>query len=230
MLCCLLKIASPTHTGYVSEGFVSGGSEGDCQGQASGQAGPYEQGVLLRLTLGARVEMSQQRRGITHLAGVARGSLGRQKALRSGFGDFSRMCSLWWLGGVNWTCLPPLQPLYRLIEGYMVHVLDGKFFVLEASSVCSNVVPSMSRDQHYVLLCLLGIMRMVVWTTRQKEFHAGEKFSSLQLVSFFRHQLKVKIRAERARLSSWNFGKRWVKISRLVRVRGADLEWLLDAT
>lgn len=123
-----------------------------------------------------------------------------------------------------------VQPLCRLIEGYMVRVLDGKFFVLEASSVCSNVVPSISRDQHYVLLCLLGIMRMVVWTTRQKEFHAGEKFSSLQLVSFFRHQLKVKIRAERARLSSWNFGKRWVKISRLVRVRGADLEWLLDAT
>lgn len=48
----------------------------------------------------------------------------------------------------------------------MVHVLDGKFFVIEASSVCANVVLSLKMDLHYILLYLLSIMWIVVCTTR----------------------------------------------------------------
>lgn len=88
----------------------------------------------------------------------------------------------------------------------MVRVLGGKSFVLEARSVCSNIVPQLKRNEHYVFVCLLGIMRIVIWTTRQKEVHGGE------------------IRAKRRRLSSSKFGKRWLNASRLVRLRGANLE------
>lgn len=133
------------------------------------------------------------------------------------------------LGFIFFDC-SVVRPLCKLIEGYMVRVLGGKSFVLEARSVCSNVVPQMKRNEHYVFLCLLGIMRVVIWMTRQKEFYGGEKFSSSQLVLFFKHQLKIKIRAERKRLSSSKFGERWLNVSRLVHLRGANLEWHLEVT
>lgn len=45
------------------------------------------------------------------------------------------------------------HPLCTMIESYMIHVLDRKFFVLKACSVYANVVLLLKRDQHYVLLC-----------------------------------------------------------------------------
>ena len=123
---------------------------------------------------------------------------------------------------------PVVRPLCKLLEGYMVRILDGKFFVLEASSVCSNVVPRLNRQEHYVFLCLLGVMRVVIWTTRKKELCEDESFPSQTLVAFFKHQIKVKIRSERKRLSSLEFGERWVTVARLCRVVGANLIFSLD--
>ena len=107
---------------------------------------------------------------------------------------------------------PVVRPLCKLLEGYMVRILNGKFFVLEASSVCSNVVPKLNRQGHYVFLCLL-------WTTRKKELFEDESFSSQTLVAFFKHQIKVKIRSERKRLSSLGFGERWVTCALVSRGR-----------
>ena len=119
------------------------------------------------------------------------------------------------------------QPLCKLIEGYMVRALHGQYFVLDASAVCSNVVPSLEKNEHYVLQCLLGIMRVVIWTTRQKAFHEGETFSPVQLVAYLKHQLKVKIRVERTRQSSSEFVERWVKAAQLCQLKGAKIEWHL---
>ena len=121
---------------------------------------------------------------------------------------------------------PVVRPLCKLLEGYMVRILKGKFFVLEASSVCSNVVLRLNRQEHYVFLCLL----VVIWTTRKKELYEDESFSCQTLVSFFKHQIKVKIRSERKRLSSLEFGKRWVTVARLCRVVGASLIFNHDIT
>ena len=104
---------------------------------------------------------------------------------------------------------PVVQPLCKVLDGYMVCILNGKFFVLEASSVCSNVVPKLNRQEHYVFLCLLCIMRVVIWMTKKKELYEDVSFSSQTLVAFFKHQIKVKIQSERKRLSSLEFGKRW---------------------
>ena len=59
--------------------------------------------------------------------------------------------------------------------------------------MCSNVVPRLNRQEHYVFLCLLGVMRIVIWTTRKKELYEDESFSSQTLVAFYKHQIKVKI-------------------------------------
>lgn len=46
------------------------------------------------------------------------------------------------------------------------------------------------------VLCLLAVMRMVIWTTRMKKF-TGHCLSSNHLVASFKHQLKANIRVER---------------------------------
>ena len=108
-------------------------------------------------------------------------------------------------------------PLCKLLEGYMVRILNGKFFVLEASSVCSNVVPRLS------VSLLTRVMRVVIWTTRKKELCEDESFSSQTWWHFSNTKLKVKIHSERKRLSSLEFGERWVTVARLCRVVGANL-------
>lgn len=54
------------------------------------------------------------------------------------------------------------RPLCRLTEVYIIRVLDGNFFALEANSVCTKVVPLLKRNQLYLLLCPLNIMRIMV--------------------------------------------------------------------
>lgn len=39
-------------------------------------------------------------------------------------------------------------------------MLCRKFFVLEVIFVCSNVVPSLSKSEPFVLFCFAGIMRV----------------------------------------------------------------------
>ena len=123
---------------------------------------------------------------------------------------------------------PVVWPLCKLLEGYMVHILNRKFFVLEASSMCSNIVPKLNKQEHYVFLCFLSIMRVMTWTTRKKELYEDESFSSQTLLAFYKHQIKVKIRSQRKRLSSLEFSKRWVTVACLCRVIGASLVFNLD--
>ena len=141
-------------------------------------------------------------------------------------------------GAVHWRsllkyaffhCPVVVRPLCKFLEGFMVRILGGKFFVLEANSVCNNVVLKLNRQEHYVFLCLLGIIRVVIWTTREKELRDGESLSCQTLVSFYRHQIRVKTLFER-RLSSLEFGKRWVTVARLCRVVGASFTFNLDIT
>lgn len=84
----------------------------------------------------------------------------------------------------------------------MVLILCGKFIVYKDTFVCSNVILLLGKSEHYVILCFVGIMRVVIWTMRQKEFHAAEKFNSSQLIWFFKDQLKVKIRMEKKQLTA----------------------------
>lgn len=49
----------------------------------------------------------------------------------------------------------------------MVLMLLRKFFVLEVSSVHTNVVSPLTGSEYYEFFCLLSVMRAVVWSTRQ---------------------------------------------------------------
>ena len=45
---------------------------------------------------------------------------------------------------------PVVPALSKFLEGYTVREMKGKFFILEASSVYSNVILSLNRSEHYV--------------------------------------------------------------------------------
>ena len=114
---------------------------------------------------------------------------------------------------------PVVRLRCKLLERYMVRILNGKFFVLEANFVCSSVIPKLNRQEHYVFLCFHSIMRVVIWTTRKKELRTWWAFLNTKLKS------KSGLRE---RLSSLEFGKRWVTVTCLCRIVGASLIFNLD--
>lgn len=103
-----------------------------------------------------------------------------------------------------------------------------KVFVLEASSFCSNEVPSLTNVGHDVFLCLISVTKVVIWKALQNESYGGENSTYFQPILFFKHQREVKIRTERRRLSPLEFGKRWVAFASSCRVRGDDLQCHFD--
>ncbi len=65
---------------------------------------------------------------------------------------------------------------------------------------------------------------MVIWQTRNKGLYEGANISHQDLILFFRHQLRVKIRYDRKRLDYITFDERWVNAASLVVRKGAMLE------
>lgn len=49
-----------------------------------------------------------------------------------------------------------------------------------------------------------------------------ECYSHLDLISFFGHQLKIKIGTDRKCLLSKDFSEKWVKVATLIRVNGSN--------
>ena len=89
-----------------------------------------------------------------HLAGDLKHPLGWQEAVYSTSGSFTRVRLMWWYEGVDLTCLLSLlghvatvQVSWRLQSS-----CTGKFFVLEASFVCSIVVLWLNSSEHSVSL------------------------------------------------------------------------------
>ena len=66
--------------------------------------------------------------------------------------------------------------------------------------VVDNVEPPWKSEKRVALLAILAGARMVIWETRKKGLYDGANFSLRDLILFFRHQLRVKIKSERKRL------------------------------
>ena len=75
-----------------------------------------------------------------------------------------------------------------------------------------------------VFLAIIAVARMVILETRKKGLYDGSNFSHRDLILFFRHQLRVKIRCCRKRLDRIAFDRRWVNAASLVVPKGATLE------
>ena len=122
-------------------------------------------------------------------------------------------------GVVLWRSLLTMPSFTAQLCGRCASFLKVTWFAswMESSSswkpvLCAAMWYRSWSDRNIMFLWLLGIMRVVIWTTRKKELYEDESFSSQTLVAFYKHQIKVKIRSERRRLFSLKFGKRWVTV------------------
>ena len=68
--------------------------------------------------------------------------------------------------------------------------------LFDVGYVVFNVLPQFQGEKHVVFLAILGVAKMVTWTTRKKAFYDDANFSYRDLILFFRHQLRVTIRCD----------------------------------
>ena len=99
-----------------------------------------------------------------------------------------------------------------------------QLMLLDVGYVVDNVLPPFQGEQRVVFLAILAVARMVIWETWKKGLYDDANFSHRDLVLYFRHQLKVKIRCDRKRLDRITFDKRWVNAVGLVVRKAAILE------
>ena len=95
---------------------------------------------------------------------------------------------------------------------------------LDVGYVLDNVDPPFQGEKRVVFLVIIAVARMVIWETRNKGLYEGSNSSYRDLILFFRHQIRVKIRCDRRRLDLTTFSKRWVYAASLVVCKGATLE------
>ena len=75
-----------------------------------------------------------------------------------------------------------------------------------------------------VFLAILAVARMVIWITRLKLVREGISVPDRDLIVYFKHLLKVKIRCDWRRLPRVEFDKRWVHNTSLCIRRGAKFQ------
>ena len=96
--------------------------------------------------------------------------------------------------------------------------------LLDVGYVVDNVLPPFQGEKRVVFLSILAVARMVIWTTRKKGLYDNAKFSHRDLILYFRHLPRVKIRCDRKSLDRITFSRRWVNAVSLVVRKGAMLE------
>ena len=95
--------------------------------------------------------------------------------------------------------------------GEWTNLIDPKQLVLlDVGYVVDNVDPPYRGEKRVLFLAILAVARIMIWETRNKGVYDGANFSHRDLILFFRHQLRVKIRCDRKRMDRITFDKRWV--------------------
>ena len=108
----------------------------------------------------------------------------------------------------EWTaCISPKQPV-----------------LLDLGYVLDNVDPPYKGEKSVVCLTFLAVAQMAIWATRNKGLYEGENFSHRDLILYFWHQLRVKIRCDRKFLERIPLDKRWGHATSLVVRKEAMLE------
>ena len=117
-----------------------------------------------------------------------------------------------------------VRPFWDYVGEWMARIEPKQLVLLDVGYVVDNVLPPFHGEKRVVFLAILAVARMVIWTTRNKGLYDDANFSHRDLVLYFRHQLRVKIRCDRKRLDRITFSKRWVTAVSLVVRKGAMLE------
>ena len=107
---------------------------------------------------------------------------------------------------------------------WTARIEPSQLVLLDVGCIVDNVLPRFKGENRVVFLAILAVARMVIWSTRKKGLYDDAIFSHRDLVLYFRHQLRVKIRCDRKRLDRITFDKRWVNAASLVVRKETTLE------
>ena len=125
--------------------------------------------------------------------------LGWQEIVLSALRNFTRVRPVWCIGGIYWACLLSLPSHAATVQAswrlHGLHLGWKVFFIFLSWKLvlCAAIWYRSWTGRNIVFLCLLGIMWVMVWMMRMKEFPGEESFSPQTLVSYYKHQIKVKI-------------------------------------
>ena len=117
-----------------------------------------------------------------------------------------------------------VHPFWDHVGEWTACIEPKQLVLLDVDYVVDNVLPPFQGAKRVVFLAILAVARMVIWTTRKKGLYNDENFSHCDLVLYFWHLLRVKIRCDRKRLNRITFDKRWVNAASLVVRKGAMLK------
>ena len=117
-----------------------------------------------------------------------------------------------------------VHPFWSHVEELTARISPRQLVLLDVGYILDNVDPSFQGEKRVVFLMILAVARIVIWQTRNKGLYEGANFSYRDLILFFRHQHRVKIRCDRRCLDSITFSKRWVYAASQVVCKGAKLE------
>ena len=117
-----------------------------------------------------------------------------------------------------------VRPFWSHDGEWTARINPKDLVLLDVGYVVDNVDPPYGGEKCVVFLTILAVARMVIWTTRKKGLYDGTNISHRDLILFFRHSLRVKIRCDRKRLDCITFDKRWVHAASLVVRKVATLE------
>ena len=97
---------------------------------------------------------------------------------------------------------------WNQVGEWTARIEPNQFVLLDVGYVVDNVLPQFQGDKHVEFLAILTVTRMVIGMTQKKGLYDGENFSHRDLILFFRHELRVKIRCDRKRLDRITFDRR----------------------
>ena len=123
-----------------------------------------------------------------------------------------------------------VRPFWDHVGEWMARIEPKKLVLLDVGYVVDNVLPPFHGEKRVMFLAILAVDWMVIWTTRNKGLYDDANFSHRDLVLYFRHQLRVKIRCDRKRLDRITFSKRWVNAASLVVRKGGNVRVILPSS
>ena len=89
-----------------------------------------------------------------------------------------------------------VRPFWDHIGEWTAHIEPKQLLLLDVGYVVDNILPLFQGEKSVVFLVILAVARMVISTTRNKGLYDAN-FSHHDLVLYFRHQLRVKIRYDK---------------------------------
>ena len=117
-----------------------------------------------------------------------------------------------------------VRPFWDHVGKWTARIEPKQLVLLDVGYIVDNVLSPFQGEKRVVFLVILAVARMVIWETRKKGLYNDVNFSHRDLILYFRHQLRIKIRCDRKRLDRLTFSKSWVNAASLVVRKGAMLE------